>query len=160
MSQHIVSSLPSSPLTGGASAPTWWLGAQPLGSARPRPGPSHSRNQAILYLRQPASTPTLTPQKGCGTPYARSSPLLKESSVSPEDTTDLAKSSAVPSVIIKDVIDDDDEASVPDKSGLSNVKSTHGSSKQQESPPTKKAQTEYPEAHKPRSQQSVPCTTR
>ena len=150
MSQHIVSSLPSSPLTGGASAP------MVAGSSTIRFGQAVTRPVTFTQpgyplFKKPASTPTLTPQKGCGTPYARSSPLLKESSVSPEDTTDLAKSSAVPSVIIKDVIDDDDEASVPDKSGLSNVKSTHGSSKQQESPPTKKAQTEYPEAHKPRS---------
>ena len=34
VSQNIMSSLPSSPLTGGASAP-WWLGDPPLSLARP-----------------------------------------------------------------------------------------------------------------------------
>ena len=47
-----------------------------------------------------------------------SSPLLKESSASPEDTPALTRPSAAPSVIIEDVIDDDDKASVPDKSML------------------------------------------
>ena len=32
--QNIMSSLPSSPLTRGASAPTWWLGDPPLSLAR------------------------------------------------------------------------------------------------------------------------------
>ena len=49
--------------------------------------------------------------------------MLKESSASPEDTPDLTKSSADPSVIIEDVVDNEDEVSAPDKSGSSNVKS-------------------------------------
>ena len=65
-----------------------------------------------------------------GNPDARSSPLLKESSASPEDTPDLTKSSADPSMVIKDVVDDEDEAPAPDKSGSSNVKSVRESSKQ------------------------------
>ena len=80
------------------------------------------------------STPISTPQKGCGTPYPRNSPLLKESSASPED---LAKSSAAPPVVID--MADDDEASVPVKSHSSNVKGTDEGSKQRESPPAKKA---------------------
>ena len=149
MSQHVMSSLPSSPLTGGAGAPTV------AGSSTIRFGQAVTRPTAFTqpgypFFKQPASTPISTPQKGCGTPYPHSSPLLKESSASPEDTSDLAKSSAVPSVII-DVVDNDNEASVPDKSRSSNVKSTHESSKQQESPPVKKAWTEDLEALKLRS---------
>ena len=150
MSQHVVSSLPSSPLTGGASAPTV-AGRSTIRFGQAMTRPAAFTQPGYPFFKQPASTPISTPQKGCGTPYACSSPLLKESSASPEDTPDVAKSSAVPSVII-DVVDDDDEASIPDKSRSSNVKSTHGSSKQRESPPAKKAQTEDPEAHKLRSQ--------
>ena len=148
-SQHVVSSLPSSPLTGGAGASTV------AGSSTIRFGQAMTRPTAFTqpgypFFKQPASTPISTPQKGCGTPYPRSSPLLKESSASPEDTPDLAKSSAVPSVVI-DVVDNEEEASVPDKSCSSNVKGTHESSKQRESPPVKKAQTEDLEARKLRS---------
>ena len=71
-----------------------------------------------------------TPQKGWGTPDAHSSPLLKESSASPEDTPDLTKSSADPLVIIEDVVDVEDEAPAPDKSGSSNMKSSRESSKE------------------------------
>ena len=71
--------------------------------------------------------------------------------MSPEDTPDITKSSAGPSVIIKDVVGDEDEVPAPDRSGLSNVKSACETSKQQESPTAKKAQTEDSEAHKPRS---------
>ena len=127
--QNIVSSLPSSPLTGTAGAPTV------AGSSTIRFGQAVTRSATLMqpgypFFKQPASTPISTPQKGCGTPYACSSPLLKESSASPEDTPDLTRSSAAPSVVIEDVIDDDDEASIPDKSGSSIVKSSHRSSKQ------------------------------
>ena len=122
-SQNIVSSLPSSPLTGGAGSSTIRFSQaviRPITVTQP----------GYPLFKQPTSTPMSTPQKGCGTPYARSSPLLKESSVSPEDPPDHTKSSVVPSVIIEDVIDDDDEVSVPDKLGSSSTKSTHRSSKQ------------------------------
>ena len=122
--QHVVSSLPSSPLTGGAGAPTV------AGSSTIRFGQAVTQPAAFMqpgypFFKQPASTPISTPQKGCGTPYPRNSPLLKESSASPED---LAKSSAVSSVVINVV--DDDKASVPDKSCSSNMKGTHEGSKQ------------------------------
>ena len=71
-----------------------------------------------------------TPQKGHGTPYARSSPLLKESSASPEDPPDLTKSSVVLLMIIEDVVDNEDKAPAPDRSGSSSMKSRHESSKQ------------------------------
>ena len=129
--QNIVSSLPSSPLTGGASAPTV-AGRSTIRFGQAviwpvmftQPGLDHP------FFKKPASTPMSTPQKGWGTPDAYSSPLLKESSASPEDTPDLTKSSAEPSVIIEDVVGDEDEAPAPDKSGSSNVKSTRESSKQ------------------------------
>ena len=129
VSQNVVSSLPSSPLTGGAGAPTV-AGSSTIRFGQAVTWPAASTQPGYPFFKQPTSTPISTPQKGCGTLYACSSPLLKESSASPEDTPDLTRPSAAPSVIIEDVIDDDDEASVPDKSGLSNVKSTHGSSKQ------------------------------
>ena len=129
VSQNVVSSLPSSPLTRGAGAPTV-AGSSTIRFSQAMTWPVVSMQPGYPFFKQPTSTPISTPQKGCGTLYACSSPLLKESSASPEDTPDLTRSSAAPSVIIKDVIDDDDKASVPDKSGLSNMKSTHGSSKQ------------------------------
>ena len=129
VSQNVVSSLPSSPLTGGAGAPTV-AGSSTIRFGQAVTQPAASTQPGYPFFKQPASTPISTPQKGCGTLYACSSPLLKESSASPEDTPDLTRSSAAPSVIIEDVIDDDNEASIPDKSGLSNVKSSHGSSKQ------------------------------
>ena len=118
--QHVVSSLPSSPLTGGAGTPTV------AGSSTIRFGQAVARPAAFTqpgypFFKQSASTPISTPQKGCGTPYPRNSPLFKESSVSPEN---LAKSSAALSVVID--VADDDEASVPVKSHPG----THEGSKQ------------------------------
>ena len=107
------------------------------------------------FFKKPASTPISTPQKGWGTPDACSSPLLKGSRTSPEDTPDLTKSSNEPSVVIEDVVgdDDDDEDKVPapDKLSSSNVKGTCKTSNQRESPPAKKVWTEDSEAHKPKS---------
>ena len=75
--------------------------------------------------------------------------------MSPEDTPDLTKSSTEPSVVTKDVVgnddDNEDEAPAPDRPGSSNMKGIYETSKQQESPPTKKVQTEDSEAHKPKS---------
>ena len=61
------------------------------------------------FFKKPASTPISMPQKGWGTPDAHSSPLLKGSCTSPEDTPDLTKSSTEPSVVIEDVVGNDDE---------------------------------------------------
>ena len=122
--QHVVSSLPTSPLTGAAGALTV-AGSSTIRFGQAVTQPAAFTQPGYPFFKQPASTPILTPQKGCGTPYPRNSPLLKESSVSPED---LAKSSVVPSAVI-DVVDDD-EVSVPNKSLLSNVKGTHKGSKQ------------------------------
>ena len=131
--QNIVSSLPSSPLTGGASAPmVAGRSTIKFGQAVIRPVTFMQPGLDYPFFKKPASTPMSTPQKGWGTPDAHSSPLLKESCVSPEDTPDLTKSSAEPSVVIEDVVgdDDEDEAPAPGRSGSSNVKSSHESSKQ------------------------------
>ena len=107
------------------------------------------------FFKKPASTHVSMPQKVWGTPSACSSPLLKESCTSPQDTPDLTKSSTDPSVLIEDEggndDDDDNEAPAPDRTGSSNVKGTNKSSKQQESPPAKKAWTEDLGACKPKS---------
>ena len=108
--QHVMSSLPSSPLTGGVGTPTV-AGSSTIRFGQAVTQPATFTQPGYPFFKQPASTPISTPQKGCGTPYLRNSPLLKESSVSPED---LAKSSAV-SLVVIDVVDND-EASVPDKS--------------------------------------------
>ena len=108
--QNIVSSLPSSPLTGGASAPTV-AGRSTIKFGQAVIQPVTFTQPALDYpfFKKPASTPISMPQKGWGTPDAHSSPLLKESCASPEDIPDLTKSLAEPSVVIEDVVGDDDD---------------------------------------------------
>ena len=126
MGQNIMSSLPSSPLTGGASAPTV-AGRSTIKFGQAMIQPVTFTQPALDYpfFKKPASTPISTPQKGWGTPDAHSSPLLKGSRTSPEDTPDLTKSSTEPSVVIKDVVGDDDddkdETPAPDRLSLSNM---------------------------------------
>ena len=105
--QHIVGSLPTSPLTGGVGALTV-AGSSTIRLGQAVTRPTTFTQPGYPFFKQPVSTPISTPQKGCGTPYPHNSPLLKESSASPED---LAKSSVIPSAVI-DVVDDE-EASVP-----------------------------------------------
>ena len=129
--QNIVSALPSLPLTGGGSARTV-AGKSTIRFGQAMIQPITFMQPALDYpfFKKPASTPISTPQKSWGAPDARSSPLLRESRMSPEDTPDLTKSSAEPLVIIKDVVSNEDEAPAPDKLGSSNMKSAHESSKQ------------------------------
>ena len=110
MSQNIVSSLPSSPLTRGASAPTV-AGRSTIKFGLAVIWPVTFMQPALDYpfFKKPASTPISTPQKVWETPDACSSPLLKESHTSPHDTPDLTKSSTEPSVVIEDVVGDDDD---------------------------------------------------
>ena len=156
VSQNIMSSLPSSPLTGGASAPTV-AGRSTIKFGQAVIWPVTFMQPALDYpfFRKPASTPISMPQKVWEIPDACSSPLLKESRMSPQDTLDLTKSSTEPSVVIEDVVGDDDddgdEAPVPDRLGSSNMKGICKSSKQRESPPAKKAWTEDSGAQKPES---------
>ena len=140
--QHVMGSLPSSPLTGGVGTPTV-AGSSTIRFGQAVTQPAAFTPPGYPFFKQPASTPISTPQKGCGTPYPCNSPLLKESSASPED---LAKSSAALPVVID--VADDEEASVPVKSRSSNMKGTDEGSKQRESPPVKKARTEDLEARK------------
>ena len=148
-SQNIMSSLPSSPLTRGASAPTV-AGRSTIkfGQAVIQPITFMQPAMDYPFFKKPASTHVSTPQKVWGTPSACSSPLLKESHTSPQDTPDLTKSSTDPSVLMEDEggndddDDDDDEAPAPDRVGSSNIQGVRESSKQQESPPAKKARTE------------------
>ena len=110
------------------------------------------------FFKKPASTHVSTPQKGWGTPSACSSPLLKESRMSPQDTPDLTKSSMGPLVLIEDEgvddDEDDDKAPAPDRTGSSNIKGICENSKQQKSPPAKKVRTEDLGAQKPRSRKT------
>ena len=134
VSQNIVSSLPSSPFTRGASAPTV-AGRSTIkfGQAVIRPVTFTQPAMDYPFFKKPASTPISTPQKVWGTPDACSSPLLKESHTSPQDTPDLTKSSTEPLVVIKDVVgndDDDNKAPAPDRVGSSSIKGICKSSKQ------------------------------
>ena len=135
VSQNIMSSLPSSPLTRGASAPTV-AGRSTIKFGQAMIWPITFMQPAMDYpfFKKPVSTHVSTPQKVWGTPSACSSPLLKESCTLPQDTPDLTKSSTDPSVLIKDEggddDDDDDEVPAPDRMGSSNVMGIHESSKQ------------------------------
>ena len=145
-SQSIMSSLPSSPLTGGASAPMV-AGRSTIKFGQAVIWPITFMQPAMDYpfFKKPVSTNVPTPQKGWGTPSACSSPLLKELHTSPQDTPDLTKSLTDPLVLIEDESgddNDDDKMPVPDRMGSSNIKDIHKSSKQRESPPAKKVQTE------------------
>ena len=135
MGQNIVSSLPSSPLTGGGSAPTV-AGRSTIkfGQAVIRPVTFMQPALDYPFFKKPASTPISKPQKGWGTPDAHSSPLLKESRTSPEDIPDPTKSPTEPSVVIKDMVgdndDNDNEAPAPDRSASSNMKGIRETSRQ------------------------------
>ena len=93
VSQSIMSSLPSSPLTRGASAPTV-AGRSTIKFGQAVIWPVTFTQPAMDYpfFKKPVSTHVSTPQKGWGTPSACSSPLLKEPHTSPQDTLDLTKS--------------------------------------------------------------------
>ena len=126
VSQSIASSLPSSPLTRGASAPTV-AGRSTIKFGQAVIWPVTFMQPAMDYpfFKKPVSTNVPTPQKGWGTPSACSSPLLKEPRTSPQDTPDLTKSLTDPSVLIEDEggdDDDDDEMPAPDRMDPSHIK--------------------------------------
>ena len=128
VSQSIVSSLPSSPLTRGASASTV-AGRSTIKFGQAVIWPVTFTQPAMDYpfFKKPVSTHVSMPKKGWETPSACSSPLLKESCTSPQDTPDLTNSLTDPLVLIKDEggdddDDDDDEVPAPDRMGSSNVK--------------------------------------
>ena len=126
VSQSIASSLPSSPLTRGASAPMV-AGRSTIKFGQAVIWPVTFTQPAMDYpfFKKPVSTNVPTPQKGWGTPSACSSPLLKEPCMSPQDTLDLTKSLTDPLVLIEDEggdDDDDDEMPVPDRMDSSHIK--------------------------------------
>ena len=133
VSQSIVSSLPSSPLTRGASAPTvTGRSTIKFGQAMIRPVTFTQPAMDYPFFKKPVSTNVPTPQKGWGTPSACSSPLLKEPRMSPQDTPDLTKSLTDPSVLAEHEggDDDNDEMAAPDRMDSSHIKDIHKSSKQ------------------------------
>ena len=98
------------------------------------------------FFKKPLSIDVPAPQKGWGAPSASSSPISKAPPKSLLDDPDTTKSMADLVVFIED--DDDDEPFTPHKTGSSKSRDIHGSSKQQGSPPAKKAQTESPVSQK------------
>ena len=109
MSQSIVSSLPSSPLTTGPSAPMVARRSTiKFGQAVIWPIMFMQPAMDYPFFKKPASTNVPAPQKGWGTPCASSLPLLKEPHTSPQDTPDLTKSLTEPSVLTEDEGGNDD----------------------------------------------------
>ena len=145
MSQSITSSLPSSPLTGGVSTPmVTGRSTIKFGQAVIWPITFAQPTMDYPFFKKPVSINVPTPQKGWGAPSVSSSPLLKESCMSPPDTLDLTKSLTDPSVLTEDEGGDEgnDETPASGRMDSSNTKDVCESSKQSESPPIKKAQTE------------------
>ena len=108
--------------------PPRWLGAQLLSSAKPLTQPVVSTQPGYPFFKQPASIPISTPPKRSVKLHIPTAPLAERIQHISGGYPVPIRPSVAPSVIIKDVIGDDDEGSVPDRSRSSNVKSTHGSS--------------------------------
>ena len=133
MSQNIASSLPSSPLTAGVSAPmVTGRSTIKFGQAMIRPITFTQPTMDYPFFKKPVSTNIPTPQKGWGAPTASSSPLLKEPCMSPSDTPDLTKSLTDPSVLTEYEGGDDgnDQAPTSGRMDSSNIKDVCKSSKQ------------------------------
>ena len=93
--QNIMSSLPSSPLIRGASAPmVAGRSTIKFGQAVIQPITFTQPAMDYPFFKKPSSTHVPKPQRGWGTPSACSSPL--------KDILDLTKSSTDPSVLIED----------------------------------------------------------
>ena len=99
----VASSLPSSPLTGGVSAPTV-AGRSTIkfGQAVIWPITFAPPTMDYSFFKKPVSTDVPAPQRGWGVPNASSSPLLKEPCMSPPNTPDITKSLTDPSVLTED----------------------------------------------------------
>ena len=134
VSQSIVISLPSSPLTGGVIAPPPVTRRSTIkfGQAVIQPTMFTQPTMNYPFFKKPVSTNVPTPQKGWEAPSASSSPLLKELHTSPPDTLDLTKSLTDPLVLIKDEGADDDNDKTPASGRMdsSNIKDICESSKQ------------------------------
>ena len=134
MSQSIASSLPSSPLTAGPSAPRVTRRSTiKFGQAVIWPCHIYATTHGLSFLQETPQAP-MSPhlKKGGEPPCASSSPLLKEPHTSPQDTLDLTKSLTDPSVPTEDGggNDDDDEMPAPARMGSPNTRDIHESSKQ------------------------------
>ena len=109
-----MSSLPSSPLTGGVSAPmVTGRSTIKFGQAVIWPVTFAQPTMDYPFFKKPVSTNVPTPQKGWGAPSASSSPLLKEPHTLPPDTPDLTKSLTDPSVLTEDEGGDDGDDETP-----------------------------------------------
>ena len=127
------SSLPSSPLTGGVSAPmVTGRSTIKFGQAVIQPVTFAPPTMDYSFFKKPVSTNVPAPQRGWGAPSASSSPLLKEPHTSPPDTPDITKSLTDPLVLTKDDDgnDDDDGMLTPGKTDPSNIRDGHKGSKQ------------------------------
>ena len=140
--QGTVSSLPSSPLTGGVTAPTITRRSTiKYGQAVIWPITFMPPTMDYPFFKKPVSTDVPTPQKGWGAPSASSSPVLEEPCTSPPDIPDITKSLTDPLVLTEDE-GGDDGMPTPGRTDSSNIRDICEGSKQRESPPTKKAWTE------------------
>ena len=129
-SHRALSSLPSSPLTGGMGVPS--------STSRPTIKFSEAVIQPVTFVppamdytffKKPLSINVLTPQKGWGNPSASSSPISKVPPKSSLDDLDTTKSIVDLVVVIEDDDDDDDETFAPCKTESSKSMETHGGSK-------------------------------
>ena len=119
------SSLPSSPLTGGVSAPmVTGRSTIKFGQAVIRPVTFAPPTMDYSFFKKPVSTDVPAPQRGWGAPSASSSPLLKEPHTSPPDTLNITKSLTDPSVLTEgdDGNDDNDRMLAPGKTDSSNIR--------------------------------------
>ena len=109
-----LSSLPSSPLTGGVSAPmATGRSTIKFGQAMIQPITFAPPAMDYSFFKKPISTNVPAPPKGWGAPSASSSPLLKEPHMLPLDTLDITKPLTDLAVLIED--DDDDGTFTPCK---------------------------------------------
>ena len=147
-----LSSLPSSPLTGGVSVPmATGRSTIKFGQAVIQPVTFVPPAMDYSFFKKPISTNVSAPQKGWGAPSASSSPLLKEPHMLPLDTPDITKPLTDLVVLIEDDDDDDDRTFTPHKMDSSKLRDVCENSMWQGAPPAKKAWTKSPVAQKLRS---------
>ena len=137
-----LSSLPSTPLTGGMGVPAaTGRSTIKFGQAVIQPIAFVPPTMDYPFFKKPISTNVPAPQKGWGAPSASSSLLLKEPHMSPLDNPDITKPLVDLAVLIEGD-DDDDKMFTPQKMDSLKLRDVHKSSKWQGSPPAKKAWTE------------------
>ena len=132
-SHGAVSSLPSSPLTGGMGA-SMSIGRSTIkfGQAMIQPVTHVPPATDYAFFKKPLHIKVPAPPKGWGTLGATSSPMSKAPPKLSLDDPDTVESMVDPMVLIED---DDDETFAPCKMDSSKSKETHRSSKWLGSPP-------------------------